>query len=453
MLRFPEYEVTFHGICNGPAGTEHLGACSQMAVFHKAYELQLVKVPAVEGLYKPVAEYEYPFEVDNRSDEQKILDDAVYYIRKFSGNSEELAEEIPLQMLLDVLKKFYISLNDLKEILENANWNVADRDEGLVVLVPPPSSFSDHSFIEDDFMDNEVPPGYYDWDEEPPGPPADYFDHTAGTDINIVDEEDWEIEPSVVVVSRAENQNDESTDVDGQLLVDSTASILDLEDIETERPFVELDSSPVEETVLISSFSELKDSDNSETGRDPCLDAQTSSINIDNITAATSTLFFTPESAKNSKLANSATNSTDVFFSKDNSMCSMFLEPSQMSGDVQLEDSTDAILESTITSPSNNSSTNKKPKLDNSVPLANNVNENSFNEPKYTSSPHVSSSCVSLRRKVATQRTECSTLGSNSSSSEDLMFCTNEQSKDAQQTSDDPNTCNSESVVLIDNIR
>lgn len=33
ISHYPNYEVSFEGIGKGPEGTEHLGCCSQMAIF------------------------------------------------------------------------------------------------------------------------------------------------------------------------------------------------------------------------------------------------------------------------------------------------------------------------------------------------------------------------------------------------------------------------------------
>ncbi|OXU31052.1 hypothetical protein TSAR_004753 [Trichomalopsis sarcophagae] len=74
VTRFPEYEATFHGICDGPPETDNLGVCSQMAVFHKNNDLSVEKLTGMEGLYNPVTTREYPYDIDKRLDEQNIFD-------------------------------------------------------------------------------------------------------------------------------------------------------------------------------------------------------------------------------------------------------------------------------------------------------------------------------------------------------------------------------------------
>ncbi|XP_071879014.1 hen1 methyltransferase [Bombus fervidus] len=141
-LRYPNYIVTFHGICKGPEGSEHLGCCTQMAVFHRIYEKEETYSPGIENLFKVVARYEYPFQVDNRSDEEKIVDEASYYIRHLSYQ-DDMEEEVPLKLILKMLHTFPITMDELETILGDAGWAIEEREDGPVVLVPPPSTYSD----------------------------------------------------------------------------------------------------------------------------------------------------------------------------------------------------------------------------------------------------------------------------------------------------------------------
>lgn len=153
VLRYPDYVVTFDGICKGPEGTEHLGSCSQMAVFHRLSEKDSCNI-GVEGLFKTVAMHEYPYRVDNRSDEEKILDEAAYYIRYLSVQDCDMEEEVPLKKVLDMLRSFNISLDVLKTILEEGGWRILNRETGPVVLVPPRSTYSDYS-AEEQYWSND----------------------------------------------------------------------------------------------------------------------------------------------------------------------------------------------------------------------------------------------------------------------------------------------------------
>jgi hypothetical protein len=61
------------------------------------------KVEECEETYVLVRKYEYPFYIDNRTDEEKILHTAEYYIRLLASNEKYLSDmsiRIPLQHLL-----------------------------------------------------------------------------------------------------------------------------------------------------------------------------------------------------------------------------------------------------------------------------------------------------------------------------------------------------------------
>ncbi|KAK9306340.1 hypothetical protein QLX08_003025 [Tetragonisca angustula] len=193
-LRYPSYTVTFEGIGKGPEGSEHLGCCTQMAVFHRIYEFEFCN-PGIENLFKLIARYDYPFQVDNRSDEEKILDDATYYIRYLSSEDPDLEEEIPLHTLLRMLYKFHISADALQVILEEAGWSIENREFGPVVIVPPVSD-SDSSI---DDWNPEVSPADEDWHSEH-GPRIDFKQRRLEQgSSNVLDNEIWDEEPSIVI--------------------------------------------------------------------------------------------------------------------------------------------------------------------------------------------------------------------------------------------------------------
>lgn len=433
-----------------------------MAVFHKTYDLSVEKITSTEGLYNPIATHEYPYEIDNRSDEQKILDDAVFYIRKFSINEDGLEEEISLEYLLRFMKKYYISSDELQQILQNAGWSVVDRENGPVVLVAP-STVSDDSMNDrdpDDFLDHDYPPGYYEEWNEDPGPGEDYFLRDAGNDVDVVDEEEWEKgpwienEPPIVNGEKSDNcYKAETWDTEDE---NSTPSIhpddVCLDDIVTESRSNELDNSAVDDSIIISSFSETRDSENSENTKNSCVQAQASSIDIDSKIddLSTSLVPHQPMQANDS-----VTDFTEDSFSKNTSICSMYLEPSQLSRGLYLEDLTDPLIESDIASPLPNKS-NKKLKLNHNEAF-NNANENTFEDPKYTSSPHVPSALTSKKRKISKLRTERSNSNSSSSSNEDLLLCTNEVSNDVLTKNgskpNKPSACSNESVIAESNLR
>ncbi|KAG7188172.1 hypothetical protein KM043_013389 [Ampulex compressa] len=155
IVRYPSYKVTFDGICNGPNDTEHLGACTQMAIFELQTE-EVIPALGTEGLFKTVALYEYPFRVDNRSDEEKILDEVVWYIRQIAYSDDDIQDEVPLKKLMEVLQKFHITMDTLRTILEVAEWSIVDRESGPAVIIPQPSTFSGSDMQDESDWDNEV---------------------------------------------------------------------------------------------------------------------------------------------------------------------------------------------------------------------------------------------------------------------------------------------------------
>nr|XP_034194239.1 MATH and LRR domain-containing protein PFE0570w isoform X1 [Osmia lignaria] len=197
ILRYPDYIVTFDGICKGPEGTEHLGCCTQMAIFHRLGEKDAFNT-GIEGLFITVARYEYPFRVDNRSDEQKILDEAEYYIRHLSFQDIAMEEEVPLKKLLEMLKSFHISIDILQSILEEAGWTVTNREFGPVVQVPPRSTFSDYSTVGEAFWSNDYSTDEDDWNRDP-GPPINSSRFLQQNTSDAWDEENWNEEPSIII--------------------------------------------------------------------------------------------------------------------------------------------------------------------------------------------------------------------------------------------------------------
>ncbi|XP_043274722.1 uncharacterized protein Hen1 [Venturia canescens] len=160
VTRYPEYNVSFEGIGAGPPGTEELGCCSQMAIFTRVnIPSEVEMIFGVDGLLKNVTSQEYPYRVDNRSDEQKILDEATYHIRNFARTNDEGAEEYPLEDLMKKLESFHITGEALREILVNGGWTICESDEGPMILCPEQTTFSDYDFEAE--MDERCPE--FDW--------------------------------------------------------------------------------------------------------------------------------------------------------------------------------------------------------------------------------------------------------------------------------------------------
>lgn len=225
VSRYPNYTVRFDGICKGPEGTEHLGCCTQMAVFERDGDEEIYS-RGIEGLFKTVAKYEYPYRIDNRSDEEKILDEATFYIRQlavYDVDRDSMIEEVLLQELVNKLKaSFHVSIESLKTILEEANWTVENREFGPVVLVPP-QSYSDHSQYQDEYWNDDYPStDGDDWNREP-GPPIN--SRYLHEDSSAWNNQQWEQEPSIIIPQNEPTQQDNTYLFDNEnvLLLDSTS--------------------------------------------------------------------------------------------------------------------------------------------------------------------------------------------------------------------------------------
>lgn len=157
--RFPQYTVQFDGIGKGPEGTEHLGCCSQLAVFIRKdvicdnYIKETKKCTCIYGstccnsaasnvcscecadclpiyshgictyntysegmlpsfdsetnsFYSQIAAVDYPFEIDTRTEEDKLLAELVYRMHFLGSENgrfflyEKGYSEIPLKELM-----------------------------------------------------------------------------------------------------------------------------------------------------------------------------------------------------------------------------------------------------------------------------------------------------------------------------------------------------------------
>lgn len=166
VTRYPSYNVTFHGIGEGPVGTEVLGTCTQMAVFHRLSPIEeCSEIIGVDELFKLVAKSVYPIFVDNRSDNEKLLHEAIRYIMSFYYNQyEERYEGIILKDVLSYLheKKFTVTIETLIKVLRDANWVIKDGEDGPIVMINclPDSEDEDEKFeIDNDsiYEENKMP--------------------------------------------------------------------------------------------------------------------------------------------------------------------------------------------------------------------------------------------------------------------------------------------------------
>nr|XP_023022134.1 uncharacterized protein LOC111510441 isoform X6 [Leptinotarsa decemlineata] len=232
VTRFPDYTVTFSGIGEGPAGTEILGECSQMAVFVRMDMLddsyisvsysspcicdsnspckgltELAKMlctctcmlccpnfshgvctymsfskhisdfeiqendeanPSYGIYYKFIEKVDYPFYCDDRTEEQKMIDEFRYRINTFGhfrGRffvEERNRSEIPLVDLIYGPDSCFISQSELSKLLTKYDYKIEEciiqetgQLENCVIYEPVMEKYSSSSEASD----------WDDWDE------------------------------------------------------------------------------------------------------------------------------------------------------------------------------------------------------------------------------------------------------------------------------------------------
>lgn len=213
MNEYPFYTVTFHGICNGPEWTKEFGACTQMAIFQLESQEEMCKKKrrgGVEGLYVSLFRYEYPYKIDTRSDEQKLLDEAVYYINYLATNDTENTpkQEILLREIAFLMTKFSPSEETLRTVLENAGWLIIDKEHGPTIIMPENYDADyDSNHENDEFDDDEL-----DWDIER------IIENETHEDVLQNYNEDWDAEPSIIIPQNHSIVQENTYLFDGEIL-------------------------------------------------------------------------------------------------------------------------------------------------------------------------------------------------------------------------------------------
>lgn len=141
--RYPDYSVIFTGIGSAPEGFDHLGCCSQMAVFIRkdfakyleTYDENHVIIeeessenestPLIESHndYKLIHSVTYPFFKDKRTFEEKLIDEIEYLMncRKYDDdyiNYEADQIEIPFEHIAGGCYKITEDFDIIKKIVE-----------------------------------------------------------------------------------------------------------------------------------------------------------------------------------------------------------------------------------------------------------------------------------------------------------------------------------------------
>lgn len=168
--RFPSYTVTFYGIGPGPPGTEAQGCVSQLALFIRSDITNLTNVPDLSVLtsisdltltstppenYKLIAKINYPH--DERTKEQRILDEAKFQIRKIEKTYTEDDGNIliPLEEILTKVRPLTDDLEMLRNLLTESGFKIVENN----IKIDPMDdcSTSSEEQIDDDDVDCMTP--------------------------------------------------------------------------------------------------------------------------------------------------------------------------------------------------------------------------------------------------------------------------------------------------------
>lgn len=143
-MKYPNYQVAFIGVGEAPPNNKNLGYATQIAIFARLDILdmplkhEIVKQPTAKNVeYKTIYAVDFPFNKDTRTKQQKILDEANYYVNQSRHNelyfnSELHIYQLPWKNLMDYVKSVNGTETELLEILKSNKFNI----EGDYIVLP-----------------------------------------------------------------------------------------------------------------------------------------------------------------------------------------------------------------------------------------------------------------------------------------------------------------------------
>ncbi|KAL5291008.1 HENMT1 family protein [Megaselia abdita] len=142
--RFPNYLVSFFGAGIAPPDYLKLGPVTQIALFVRKDVLDQELVSPIvmnekyPSNYKLVHKEQFPFNIDERSKEEKVLDEAKYHINRLKRfelylNAEQTHAQIPVIAVFQFVENLVDSSSEMVAIL-NAN-DIQVKDEFIVVEI------------------------------------------------------------------------------------------------------------------------------------------------------------------------------------------------------------------------------------------------------------------------------------------------------------------------------
>lgn len=187
--QYPDYNVAFYDIGPGPPDTEHYGCVSQMAVFVRndflieklgaeenfklvtntvqtcAESVTPTLIPFKQPLpplvklldYEKIFTHTYPIYIDDRSREQKILNECQFHIGRFMSMDEEYFScerylyLIPVTDLFKYVQNETDSIREIRAVLLKNGYKINKED----ILEVEPEDTSSNSEYEEQFDDGQ----------------------------------------------------------------------------------------------------------------------------------------------------------------------------------------------------------------------------------------------------------------------------------------------------------
>lgn len=117
-LRFPNYSVAFTGVGPPPDGYSVVGFVTQIAIFTKSYTDNSIRNDQYESKYKLIYETKYPVCIDNRTLDEKVLEEIQYKLEMLANPNDVRYDEfindgdrllIPIKDIVPFVEKFGVN--------------------------------------------------------------------------------------------------------------------------------------------------------------------------------------------------------------------------------------------------------------------------------------------------------------------------------------------------------
>ncbi|XP_039953340.1 small RNA 2'-O-methyltransferase isoform X1 [Bactrocera tryoni] len=207
--QYPNYKVAFMGVGDAPPDRKDIGNVTQMAIFARCdllnpslhNELLPSKVavdcgPEADVRYKEIFTVDFPVYIDERSKDQKILDEARYQISRCRRidryfNCDLRVYEVPLIVLRDYIENIGATMQELLAVLKKNDIEV--KEEHIILPEYDEDDFSYRQY--DDCYDEELgvwnDAGYDETGNDDERGACGGYSHTKA-DTNYDAEENWD---------------------------------------------------------------------------------------------------------------------------------------------------------------------------------------------------------------------------------------------------------------------